>query len=46
MLSGWLGLLLVVFGFVVVIWLCRRYPNQFGMALWSKRSDENDSDSG
>jgi hypothetical protein len=44
--TGWLAVLIVVAGFVGVLWLCRRFPNQFGMALWSKRSDENDNDSG
>jgi hypothetical protein len=48
LITGWLAVLIVLGGFVGVMWLCRRFPNQFRMALWSKRRDgsDNDSDSG
>jgi hypothetical protein len=46
--TGWVAALIVLTGFVGVMWLCRRFPNQFGMALWLRRRDdsENDGDSG
>jgi hypothetical protein len=42
-LTGWWAVLVVLVGFVAVLWLCRRFPNQFGMVLWAKRRDESDS---
>ena len=40
---GWWAVLAVLVGFIAVLWLCRRFPNQFGMFLWAKRGDESDS---
>jgi len=42
--TGWLAVLIVLGGFLVVMWLCRRFPNQFGMALWLNRRDESEND--
>jgi hypothetical protein len=42
--TGWLAVLIVLGGFLGVMWLCRRFPNQFGMFLWSKRREERDND--
>jgi hypothetical protein len=41
--TGWLAVLIVLVGFVGVLWLCRRFSNQFGMALWSRREDESEN---
>jgi hypothetical protein len=39
-LSGWWAVLVVLVGFVAVMWLCRRFPNQLGMGLWAKQRDD------